>query len=115
MKASFEQNEFALKQLLATGNATLTHKKGGEWRELMPELLMEVRGELRRTHTNNSVQLSEEEQKETEESIQDRESTEQKINRLFDEIASVNLSEKERSEQKQSGRVCLKSETNIKI
>ena len=47
MKESFKQNEGALKRLLATGDATLTHVKGGEWAEAMPELLMEVRKELR--------------------------------------------------------------------
>lgn len=46
MRASFEQNPQALKKLLATGNATLTHTKGGDWAEAMPRLLMEVRDEL---------------------------------------------------------------------
>ena len=47
MKASFEQNEDALNTLFNTGNATLTHNKGGDWKEAMPRLLMEVREELR--------------------------------------------------------------------
>lgn len=48
MVVSFEQNDTALQKLLDTGNATLTHKRGnGRWVEAMPQLLMEVRSELR--------------------------------------------------------------------
>lgn len=45
--ASFEQNPQALQQLLATGNAELTHTQDrGKWGKEFPKLLMEVRGEL---------------------------------------------------------------------
>lgn len=48
IKASFEQNPDVLKQLIATGDATLTHTQDrGEWRTLFPKVLMEVREELR--------------------------------------------------------------------
>jgi predicted NAD-dependent protein-ADP-ribosyltransferase YbiA (DUF1768 family) len=48
MKASFEQNPSALKALLATGNAELTHTQdGGKWGKEFPRLLMEVREELK--------------------------------------------------------------------
>lgn len=48
IKASFEQNPEALKQLLVTGDTTLTHiQDKGEWGTLFPKLLMEVRDELR--------------------------------------------------------------------
>ena len=47
MKASFEQNPEALKALLATGNAELTHTQDkGKWGIEFPKLLMEVRSEL---------------------------------------------------------------------
>jgi ribA/ribD-fused uncharacterized protein len=47
LKASFEQNPTALQQLLATGNATLTHTQDkGKWGTEFPKLLMEVRSEL---------------------------------------------------------------------
>lgn len=48
LTASFEQNPDALKRLLATGNATLTHTQDkSKWGEAFPRLLMEVRDELR--------------------------------------------------------------------
>jgi predicted NAD-dependent protein-ADP-ribosyltransferase YbiA (DUF1768 family)/adenylate kinase family enzyme len=49
LKASFEQNPEALKALLATGNAELTHTQESpksKWRTEFPKLLMEVRSEL---------------------------------------------------------------------
>lgn len=49
IKASFEQNPKALQQLLATGNAELTHTQESvksKWRTEFPKLLMEVRQEL---------------------------------------------------------------------
>lgn len=47
IRLSFEQNPGALKTLLATGNATLTHTQDrGKWGKLFPQLLMEVRSEL---------------------------------------------------------------------
>ena len=46
--ASFKQNPEALAQLLATGNATLTHTQDrGHWKEAFPRILMKVREELR--------------------------------------------------------------------
>lgn len=49
IKQSFEQNPKALKQLLDTGNATLTHTQDkGKWGILFPKILMEVRDELRK-------------------------------------------------------------------
>lgn len=48
IKSSFEQNPSALKKLLATGDATLTHKQDKtKWGRLFPKILMEVREELR--------------------------------------------------------------------
>jgi ribA/ribD-fused uncharacterized protein len=58
IKASFEQNPKALQTLLATGNATLTHTQESpksKWREKFPELLMEVRKELRGTQSQAPV------------------------------------------------------------
>lgn len=47
IKESFKQNPQALKKLLATGNATLTHTQDRtKYRELFPKILMEVRQEL---------------------------------------------------------------------
>lgn len=47
LSASFEQNPKALQQLLATGNAQLTHTQDkGKWGKEFPRLLMEVREEL---------------------------------------------------------------------
>lgn len=47
LKNSFEQNPDALKQLLDTGNAELTHTQDkGKWGKEFPKLLMEVRSEL---------------------------------------------------------------------
>jgi predicted NAD-dependent protein-ADP-ribosyltransferase YbiA (DUF1768 family) len=44
---SFKQNPEALRELLATGNATLTHTQDtGKWGREFPRLLMEVRQEL---------------------------------------------------------------------
>lgn len=48
MKKSFISNPDALKRLLDTGNATLTHTQGRDgWDTLFPRLLTEVREELR--------------------------------------------------------------------
>jgi len=45
---SFKQNPEALKALLATGNAQLTHTQDtGKWKTEFPKLLMEVREELK--------------------------------------------------------------------
>jgi hypothetical protein len=50
IKASFEQNPDALNNLLATGNAELTHTQDKtKWGTEFPKLLMEVRNELRGT------------------------------------------------------------------
>ncbi len=51
---SFQQNPYACRLLLATGNATLTHHQRNEdaWSVKFPKLLMEVREELRRTRDN---------------------------------------------------------------
>lgn len=47
IKASFEQNPDALKMLLATGNAELTHTQDtSKWGTVFPRILMEVRSEL---------------------------------------------------------------------
>ncbi|MDG1315556.1 MAG: putative molybdenum carrier protein, partial [Flavobacteriaceae bacterium] len=47
---SFEKNDFEKKQLLATGNATLTHTQDKtKWGKEFPKILMEVRDELRGT------------------------------------------------------------------
>jgi ribA/ribD-fused uncharacterized protein len=55
LKASFEQNQTAVQQLLATGNAELTHTQDkGKWGKEFPKLLMEVRSEL----SNQSVETS---------------------------------------------------------
>jgi ribA/ribD-fused uncharacterized protein len=50
LKASFEQNPSALKTLLETGNAELTHTQDNtKWGKEFPKLLMEVRDELNPT------------------------------------------------------------------
>ena len=50
MLASFSQNPNALAELLATGNATLTHTQDKtKWGTEFPRLLMEVRAELSKT------------------------------------------------------------------
>jgi predicted NAD-dependent protein-ADP-ribosyltransferase YbiA (DUF1768 family) len=47
MIASFSQNPSALKSLLATGKAELTHTQDNtKWGKEFPKLLMEVRKEL---------------------------------------------------------------------
>lgn len=47
IKKSFLSNPSCLKELLATGNETLTHVQDrGIWREVFPKLLMEIRKEL---------------------------------------------------------------------
>ena len=58
MKASVEQDKNARDAVLATGYATLTHKKGGEWAEAMPRLLMEVRDELRKQQSGQTSDAS---------------------------------------------------------
>ena len=48
IKESFMQNPKALEQLLATGNATLTHNQDrSAWGQMFPKILMQVREELR--------------------------------------------------------------------
>ena len=48
IKESFMQNPKALEQLLATGNATLTHNQDkSAWGQMFPQILMQVRDELR--------------------------------------------------------------------
>jgi predicted NAD-dependent protein-ADP-ribosyltransferase YbiA (DUF1768 family) len=55
IKASFEQNPDALNNLLATGNAELTHTQDKtKWGTEFPRLLMEVRQELRPTQPVSS-------------------------------------------------------------
>jgi len=52
LKDSFEQNPAALKKLLDTGNAELTHTQDkGKWGTEFPKLLMEVREELKKGTT----------------------------------------------------------------
>jgi predicted NAD-dependent protein-ADP-ribosyltransferase YbiA (DUF1768 family) len=54
LKASFEQNLKALRTLLETGNAELTHTQESpksKWRTEFPKLLMEVRSELANSKT----------------------------------------------------------------
>jgi ribA/ribD-fused uncharacterized protein len=47
LRASFEQNPNALRKLLSTGNALLTHTQDkGKWGKEFPRILMEVRFEL---------------------------------------------------------------------
>ena len=54
--ASFEQNPDALKKLLNTGNAILTHTQDKtKWGKLFPEILMEVREELK---NNNQLNIN---------------------------------------------------------
>jgi hypothetical protein len=49
IRESFVQNPDALKRLLETGNAALTHTQDrGKWGKLFPKILMEVREELRK-------------------------------------------------------------------
>lgn len=44
---SFKQNKIAAKQLIATGNAILTHKQDkGIWKTEFPRILMETRSKL---------------------------------------------------------------------
>jgi len=55
LKESFQQNPEALKKLLATGNAELTHTQDTtKWGKEFPKLLMEVREELRPTQAVNT-------------------------------------------------------------
>ena len=57
IKESFMQNPKALEQLLATGNATLTHTQDkSAWGQMFPQILMQVREELRNyTPTKSSL------------------------------------------------------------
>ena len=58
IKDSFEQNPDALQKLLDTGNATLTHTQDkSRWGKLFPEILMEVREELREKDSKKPNQL----------------------------------------------------------
>lgn len=55
LKASFDQNLDAKKALLSTENKVLTHlQEKGEWGELFPKLLTEVRAELQNQIVDNS-------------------------------------------------------------
>ncbi len=55
IKTSFEQNPEALKKLLATGDAVLTHTQDkGKWGTEFPRILMEVRDELRKENGNSN-------------------------------------------------------------
>jgi len=47
MLESFAQNQEAKDSLLATGNRVFTHKEGGAYKTIFPQLLMQVRTELR--------------------------------------------------------------------
>ena len=47
MLESFAQNQQAKDELLATGNRVFTHKEGGAYKTIFPQLLMQVRTELR--------------------------------------------------------------------
>lgn len=54
MKMSFEQNQDALKRLLATGNARFTHTQASDkYATLFPQLLTEIREELRSKNSEN--------------------------------------------------------------
>lgn len=54
--ASFQQNPQALQQLLATGNAPLTHTQDkGKWGQEFPRILMNVRAELRGTEQTPNI------------------------------------------------------------
>ena len=56
LQASFEQNETALKKLLATGNAKLTHTQDkGKWGKEFPKLLMKVRDQLAQPQITEGV------------------------------------------------------------
>ena len=59
IKESFMQNPKALEQLLATGNATLTHnQEKSAWGQMFPQILMQVREELRNyTPTSSLVDI----------------------------------------------------------
>ena len=62
MIASFSQNPSALKSLLATGKAELTHTQDNtKWGKEFPKLLMEVRSELANSKTLESLGFSPEE------------------------------------------------------
>lgn len=59
IKSSFEQNPNALNRLLNTGNSELTHTQDKtKWGNLFPEILMEVRNELKLTRSPAPVQTS---------------------------------------------------------
>ena len=59
IRESFSQNPAALQQLLATGNATLTHNEDkGQWREAFPRILMEARSEFQQQNTISNNQSS---------------------------------------------------------
>lgn len=56
IKESFMQNPKALEQLLATGNATLTHTQDrSAWGQMFPQILMQVREELRNYTPTSSL------------------------------------------------------------
>jgi len=62
IQVSFGSNPQAIQRLLATGNATLTHRQDrGKWGTEFPKLLMEVRNELREQrpiNQNNNSNVS---------------------------------------------------------
>lgn len=56
IKKSFMQNPKALEQLLATGNSTLTHTQDkSAWGQMFPQILMQVREELRNYTPTSSL------------------------------------------------------------
>ena len=56
---SFKQNPDALRKLLATGNAELTHTQDkGKWGKEFPKLLMEARKELSSLPTEQDLGLN---------------------------------------------------------
>jgi len=62
LKTSFEQNPQALRRLLSTGKAELTHTQDTtKWGKEFPKLLMEVRSELANSKTLESLGFSPEE------------------------------------------------------
>jgi predicted NAD-dependent protein-ADP-ribosyltransferase YbiA (DUF1768 family) len=53
MLQSFLQNPGATKRLLSTGDAIITHEKGGiYWKDAFPHALMSVREEIRENYDN---------------------------------------------------------------
>lgn len=59
MYNSFQQNPQAKKRLLDTGDRPFTHPVAGEWRTKFPELLAQVRQELRGSRLQHATQIIE--------------------------------------------------------